>query len=253
VPGVRGNSRAAVTRPFFGVNQTCQACFFKSRRRRLWCEYSDKGALRPASPNLRGESGLRQIAESRFDLQRGDYMTISKRNGAFRAARIKRSISSRLFWQRRWLSTAAQGEPAAAAAAESAAGGLESRRHRDAPRVEPAIDAIASHGHRYASHGRTHAAHPGRCRAARAEFFREQINGFNAASFEMRGSEIPTSCLQRSAGCGAHRRLRMPTRRPVLDPFDVPGDRGSARTRNGTLFGKNTTGGPCRRTKAGAR
>ncbi len=172
-------------------------------------------------------------------------MTISKRNGRSGRATLKQSNLVSLAVAAVLLSTAAHADTAGSPAAEAAGGGLEeivvtaTRRASNLQSTPIAVTAIDS---------QVMAELTPRTLADIAllvpNFSANKINGFNAASFAMRGvgntdiivyNEAPVAVLIDD--------FVMPsTQTQLLDPFDVQ-EVEVLRGPQGTLFGKNTTGG----------
>src|SRR5580704_1776820 len=173
-------------------------------------------------------------------------MTINKRNGHSVRATFQQDNLISLALAAALLSTAAHADTAAAPAAEPAAGGgLEeivvtaTRRESNLQSTPIAITAIDS---------QVIAQLTPRTLSDLAllvpNFSANKINGFNAASFAMRGvgntdiivyNEAPVAVLIDD--------FVMPsTQTQLLDPFDVQ-EVEVLRGPQGTLFGKNTTGG----------
>ncbi len=172
-------------------------------------------------------------------------MTINKRIGRAGRATLQHHRSVSLAVAAALLSTTAHAEIATAAAAEPAVGGLDeivvtaTRRESNLQSTPIAVTAIDS---------QTMAALTPRTLADLAmlvpNFSANKVNGFNAASFAMRGvgntdiivyNEAPVAVLIDD--------FVMPsTQTQLLDPFDVQ-EVEVLRGPQGTLFGKNTTGG----------
>ncbi len=173
-------------------------------------------------------------------------MTINERNGRSGRATFKQDNLISLALAAALLSTAAHADTAAAPAAESAAGGgLEeivvtaTRRESNLQSTPIAVTAIDL---------QVMAQLTPRTLADVAllvpNFSANKINGFNAASFAMRGvgntdiivyNEAPVAVLIDD--------FVMPsTQTQLLDPFDIQ-EVEVLRGPQGTLFGKNTTGG----------
>jgi iron complex outermembrane receptor protein len=172
-------------------------------------------------------------------------MTITKSNGQFTHAVVQRSILVISAAATVFLSATAQAETAAAATEAPAAAGLEEivvtaqRRESNLQSTPIAVTAVDAN---------VIAQLTPRTIADLAllvpNFSANKINGFNAASFAMRGvgntdiivyNEAPVAVLIDD--------FVMPsTQTQLLDPFDVQ-EVEVLRGPQGTLFGKNTTGG----------
>ncbi|MEP6884559.1 MAG: TonB-dependent receptor [Gammaproteobacteria bacterium] len=171
-------------------------------------------------------------------------MTISKRNGRSRRATLKQNTLAPLATAAVLLSAMAQAQTAGAPSA-AAVGGLDeivvtaTRRESNLQSTPIAVTAIDS---------QVMADLTPRTLADIAllvpNFSANKVNGFNAASFAMRGvgntdiivyNEAPVAVLIDD--------FVMPsTQTQLLDPFDVQ-EIEVLRGPQGTLFGKNTTGG----------
>src|SRR5258706_2404468 len=172
-------------------------------------------------------------------------MTIKKSTGQFTRAVLQRSILVTLAAATGFSSATAQAETAAAATEAGAAAGLEEivvtaqRRESNLQSTPIAVTAIDL---------QVMAQLTPRTLADVAllvpNFSANKINGFNAASFAMRGvgntdiivyNEAPVAVLIDD--------FVMPsTQTQLLDPFDIQ-EVEVLRGPQGTLFGKNTTGG----------
>jgi iron complex outermembrane receptor protein len=200
--------------------------FFFFFPRSVRCAYSDKGASH----------------RCRFDSFRGEYdMTIAKRTGRSQRAKYQNNLAP-LAAAAVLLSATAHGQTAGTPAAS---GGLDeivvtaTRRESNLQSTPIAVTAIDS---------QVMADLTPRTLADVAllvpNFSANKVNGFNAASFAMRGvgntdiivyNEAPVAVLIDD--------FVMPsTQTQLLDPFDVQ-EVEVLRGPQGTLFGKNTTGG----------